>query len=233
VQATQNQYTFSGAAAFQRLVPTLDWLDPRNRTTLNYTQSYGKITDPSYIDANGNFVPETTSKSSIFHLDIERDQYITSRLYYLGMASWDHNFSQNLDLQQIYGGGIGYTVFKTPKHQLDVKATIQYERQSFFNTVENEDQSLIGSTFGADYVLHLPGSMVFNQEVLYIPAWNNLHAYSVAETNSLTFLAYKNFGFTVGTLDTYLNNVPLAFPPTKRNSFQFTAGVTYTMKSHY
>ena len=233
VQATQNQYSYSGAVALARVVPTVSWLDPRNRTTLNYSQSYGKITDPSYTDANGNFVPSTFTKSSIFHADAERDQYVTPRFYFLGQVAFDHNFSQSLDLQQIYGGGIGYTLIKTPTQELDVKATVQYERQNFFNTETDQNENLIGSTFGGYYTLHLPKSIVFTQQVLYIPAWNNTRAYSVAETNALTFPAYKNFGFSVGTLDTYLNNVPATFPPTKRNSFQFTAGVTYTMKSAY
>jgi Protein of unknown function, DUF481 len=233
VEATQNQYSFNGAVALARVVPTVSWLDPRNRTTVDYSQSYGKITDPAYTAPDGTFVPSTFSKSSILHADAERDEYVTPRFYFLGMMSFDHNYSQSLDLQQIYGGGIGYTVIKTPTQELDVKATVQYERQAFFNTVMNENQDLIGSTFGAYYTLHLPNSIIFSQQVLYIPAWNNLHAYSIAETDALTFPAYKNFGFTLGTLDTYLNNVPLTFPPTKRNSFQFTAGVTYTIKSSY
>ncbi len=233
VQATQNQYSFNGAVALQRVVPTVSWLDPRNRTLVDYSQSYGKITDPSYTDANGNFVPSTFTKSSIFHADAERDQYISPRFYFLGQVSFDHNFSQSLDLQQIYGVGVGYTIIKTPKQELDAKATVQYERQAFFNTATNQNQDLIGSTFGGYYTLHLPQSIIFSQQVLYIPAWNNTRAYSVTETNGLTFPAYKNIGFSIGTLDTYLNDVPFTFPPTKRNSFQFTAGVTYTIKSSY
>jgi Protein of unknown function, DUF481 len=233
VQATQNQYTFNGTVALARVVPTVSWLDPRNRTTIDYSQSYGKITDPAYTDANGNFVPSSFSKSSILHADAERDEYVSSRFYLLGQVAFDHNFSQSLDLQQIYGGGVGYTLIKTPKQELDVKATVQYERQNFFNTAANSNENLIGSTFGGYYTLHLPKGILFAQQLLYIPAWNELRAYSVAETNALTFPAYKNIGFSIGTLDTYLNNTPFTFPPTKRNSFQFTAGVTYTIKSAY
>jgi Protein of unknown function, DUF481 len=231
VQATQNQYSFNGAVSLARVVPTVSWLDPRNRTIIDYSQSYGKITQPSYTDVNGNFIPSTFTKTSIFHADAQRDQYVSSRFYLLGQIAFDHNYSQSLDLQQIYGGGVGYTAIRTETQQLDLKATLQYERQGFFSSSTN--QNLIGSTFGTDYTAHLPRKMVFAQQLLYIPAWNNTRAYSVAETDSLTFSAYKNFGFTLGTLDTYLNNVPLTYPPTKRNSFQFTAGVTYTIKSSY
>jgi hypothetical protein len=59
-------------------------------------------------------VPSTSTKSSILHVGAERDQYVSSRAYYLGMVSFDHNYSQSLDLQQIYGGGVGYTAMKSP-----------------------------------------------------------------------------------------------------------------------
>jgi hypothetical protein len=135
VSATQNQYTFSGALNLVRVVPTLSWLDPSNRTAINYAQSYGKITQPAYRAADGTLVPSSYTKNSILHVDAERDEYFSPRVYALGMVSFDHNYSQSLDLQQIYGGGFGWTPIKDAKQQLDLKATAQYERQAFFNVV--------------------------------------------------------------------------------------------------
>jgi hypothetical protein len=230
VAATQDTYTYTGGVSLARVVPNASWLAPRNRTTTDFSGSYGKITDPSYIDPVLGFVPETTVKTSIYHYDFERDEYVTDRLYYLGALSYDHNFSQSLQLQQIYGGGIGYTIIKQPKQTLDLKALMQYERQNFIDALPGENQNLIGSTFSANYLLHLPKGMLFNQQVAYIPAWNNLHAYSVTELNTFSIPAYKRLSLTLGTLDSYLNNPATALPPVKRNSFQFTAGVTYTFK---
>jgi hypothetical protein len=34
-------------------------------------------------------------------------------------------------------------------------------------------------------------------------------------------------------MDSYLNDPPVSLPPTKRNSFQFTMGLTYAIKSKY
>ena len=62
-------------------------------------------------------------------------------------TAFDHNFSQDLDLQQIYGGGVGWTAIKTPKHQLDLKATMQYEKQVFISGAAGTNQNLVGSTF--------------------------------------------------------------------------------------
>ncbi|WP_446741861.1 DUF481 domain-containing protein [Silvibacterium acidisoli] len=232
VSSTQNQYTFSGAAALVRVVPTVTWLDPKNRTTADFSGSYGKITQNAYT-SGGVFYPETNTKTSIYHADAERDQYFSPRLYYLGQAAFDHNFSLLLDLQQIYGGGIGWTAIKDPKQELDLKATVQYEKQSFIGDDTAANQNLIGSTFSANYTRTLPGKIAFAQQVSFIPAYNTPRAYSATETDGLTFPAYKNFGFTVGTLDTYLNDPAPAVPSTKRNSFQFTFGITYTAKSTY
>jgi len=230
VQATQNTYTFNAAINLVRVVPDVTWLAPRNRMTGDFSASYGKITDPSYIDPVLGFVPENIVKTSIYHGDFERDEYLSDRFYYLGALAYDHNFSQSLQLQQIYGGGFGYTIIKDPKQTLDLKALIQYEKQSFINPLPGENQNLIGSTFSANYLRHLPKGMLFNQQVAYIPAWNNLHAYSVTELNTFSIPAYKRLSLTLGTLDSYLNNPAAALPPVKRNSFQFTAGVTYAFK---
>ncbi len=238
VQATQDTYTFNAAVALVRVIPDVTWLNPRNRTTGDFSASYGKITDPAYIQpasagpppTPATLVPENTVKTSIYHGDFERDEYLTDRFYYLGALAYDHNFSQSLQLQQIYGGGVGYTIIKRPKQTLDLKALIQYEKQDFINPLPGENQNLIGSTFSANYLLHLPKGMLFNQQVAYIPAWNNLHAYSVTELDTFSIPAYKRLSLTLGTLDSYLNNPATALPPVKRNSFQFTAGVTYAFK---
>ena len=232
VSATQNQYTVNAAVALQRVVPTVNWLDPRNRTSVGFNESFGKITEPAYTDATGTFVPSTFTKSNIFEIDAERDQYVSKKLYYLGEVSFSHDYAQSLQLQQVYGAGFGYTLIKKPKEELDVKATAQYEKQSFFNTA-SANQNLIAATLAANYNLTLSKGIVYNQQIAYVPAFNNTRAYSANESDTLTFPAYKNFGFTVGTLDSYLNDAPITLPQTKRNSFQFTMGVTYTIKSKY
>ena len=47
VSATQNQYTVSGSVGLVRVVPTVPWLDPRNRTSADFSGSFGKITQPA------------------------------------------------------------------------------------------------------------------------------------------------------------------------------------------
>jgi hypothetical protein len=239
VSATEKQYTFTGTIGLQRTVPTVNWLDPRNKTSIGFNESYGKITQPAYTylgTAGLVTVPSIITQSAITHFAAERDQYFTSRLYVLGEVSFDHNYSQDLALQQIYGGGLGWTALKSPNQEFDLTGTLQYEKQRFFPGAGMANQNLIGSTFAAEYMLHRK-LFTFDQALSYIPAYNHPSAYSATETDSVSFPAYKNFGFTIGTIDSYLNNAPYigtaASAPTKPNSFQFTTGLNYTVKSKY
>ena len=242
VTATENQYTVSGGVALARVVPTVAWLNPRDRTSAGFTGSFGKITQPSYtIPATSTtpatFVPEVITKSAIYHAGAERDEYFSPRFYALAQTAFDHNFGQDLDLQQIYGGGMGWTTVKTPKQEFDLRATIQYEKQQFISGTtssgsSNTNLNLVGSTFAANYVLHLK-RLTYTQGLAFIPAYNDERAYSTTEADTFAFPAYKNLSFSLGTMDSYLNDPPISEPPTKRNSFQFTMGMTYAIKSKY
>jgi hypothetical protein len=111
-----------------------------------------------------------------------------------------------------------------------VKGTVQYEKQQFISGGTAGNQDLVGSTFAGTYLLHIK-LLTLTQGVSFIPAYNNSRAYSANETNTIAFPAYKRLSFSVGTIDSYLNDPPASLPPTKRNSFQFTMGITYSIKA--
>jgi hypothetical protein len=224
VEATQNSRDFTGSAALVRAIPSVTWLDPSERTLLDFSAAYGSITQPGTLG----------TKTNIIHFDAEQDWYVSPRFYFLVDAAFDHNYSQGMSLQQLYGGGAGYTLIKDPKQELDLKFDIHYERQQYFVTPGivpppplTPSKNLIGADFGDTYMLKLPHGLVFNQTAVITPAFNQTNAYSALATAGLTFPVYKRLGFTVGTLDDFLNDPAIG---SKKNSFQFTAGVTYTLK---
>ena len=120
MEATQNSRNFTGGAALARTIPTVNWLDPRNRTLFDFTGAYGTVTQPGTAG----------TKTNIIHFDAEHDWYFSPRFYFLVDAAFDHNYSQGLSLQQTYGGGLGYTVIKSPTQELDLKFDIHYEKQN-------------------------------------------------------------------------------------------------------
>ena len=80
VEATQNSVSFNTTVALVRTVPGEDWLAPRNRTMLGFSDSYGKVTQPGS--------PEL--RTSIYHAAAERDEYFSSALYGFGALAFDH-----------------------------------------------------------------------------------------------------------------------------------------------
>jgi hypothetical protein len=214
VEATQNSVSFNTAVSLVRAIPSETWLSPRNRTILDFSDSYGKVTQPG--------APEV--KTSIFHADAERDQYFTSRVYALANAAFDHNFSQGLDLQQLYGGGIGWSAIHKSSETLDFKGTLDYEKQQF--QVSSQNQNLINSVFAELYALKFARGIALNEQLAASPSWNNTRAYSAYGSVGIALPVYKRFSFNVNVIDSFLNDPPPGF---KKNSVQFTTGLSYTL----
>ena len=215
VEATQKSNTFTASIGLVRAVPSENWLDPRNRTIVDFSTSYGKLTQPN----------TPTVKTSIYHADAERDEYFTGRVYGFGQLGYDHNFSQGLDLQQAYGGGVGWTVIKSARQTLDVKASMSYINQQFADATKN--QNLVGSTFAEGYQRTLAHGILLTEQLAATPAWNNTSAYTAVGGAGLTMPVFKRLSIAMSALDTFLNDPPAGF---KKNSFQFTTGITYALK---
>lgn len=226
VQATQTSQTFTGALSLARLVPGADWLDPRNRTTFNATANYGLLREP--------FIPgvqsASTAKSEILHGDIERDEYFTRRYYFLADASADHNLGSGLNVQQDYGAGAGATLIERPTRTFDVKGDIHYEKQDFYPSggfPRGRTENLVGASIGESLLQKLPRGLVFTESGVVQPAFNVPSAFTAQAIAALAFPVYKQLAFSLTSQDNFLNNPPSGY---KKNTFQFTAGLTYTLK---
>ncbi len=218
VNSTQNSASINTAIVLARAVPPVAWMPPRQRTLLNFSSNYGKVSQPN----------TPTVKTSILHGGLEEDEYFNPRFYLLQQAMFDHNFSQGLDLQQLYGIGAGFTVIKNPVQELDVTAIVDYTKQQFAASAVAPATStnIVGSSFGDNYMRNFPKKIVFTEIAAFNPAWNHPSDYSANVALGATFPVFKNFGFSLGLIDSYLNDPPAGF---KGNSVQFNTGLTYSI----
>ena len=214
VQATQQNQSYTSSTNFFRDIPGENWMDPETRTTLTFTSSYGELDQPE----------TTTVETSIFHAQGERDRYFSPRLFTFFEAGFDHDYSQGLDLQQTYGSGIGWSTLKSEDEQLDLRAAVVYENQSFFTSSQN--QHLISSLFSEAYNRKFQNKITFHEDLSITPAWSNLNAYSGTGTLTLTIPIYKKISYTLGVTESFINNPSPGF---RKNSFQFLSGITYTL----
>ncbi|CAN5714016.1 hypothetical protein BH10ACI4_BH10ACI4_35450 [soil metagenome] len=224
VRSTQTGSNFNLGIGAVRNMPTVSYLPKRNRTIFNLAETYGKLTQPVIPQTNPATV-DSVAKTNIFHADLEQDQYFTPRFYVLATTAFDHNFSQGLDLQQLYGGGFGWTLLQSATQQLDVTANVHYEKQAF--QIPSNNQNLIGATVADNYMRHLPGKLVFTQSASFLPAFNNTNAYSANFAAGLALPVYHRLSVSFNTSDNFLNNPS---PGYKKNSYQFVTGLTYTLR---
>lgn len=215
VEATQTSKNYNAAINLVRIAPDVDWLQRRNRTIFNFSTSYGTLEQPN----------TPTVKTAIDHVSLEQDEYFSTAVYGFAEGALDHNFAQGLYLQQTYGGGIGWSLIRHPNQTLDLKAGVTYIDQHF--SVGAANQRLVGSTFEEDYSHGLWRGSKFTEQLIAEPAWNNSNALTASGNAQLTMPVYKRMSFTLGTIDNYLHDPPVGF---RKNSFQATMGLTYSLK---
>ena len=217
IRATQNSYQFQAAVSLQRTIPTVTWLDPKLRTTVNYTQSAGRVSQPGTV----------TTVTDIFHAAAERDEYFSRRGYYLQQVNFDHDTTQGLDLQQIYGGGVGATFFKQEDSEFDLTADLHYEAQAFNSSanVTAFNRKLIGSIFSEAYS-HKFGRMTFDEKTLADFAWNDENAFSASGNSAIRLPIYKKLGFSLSLIDNFQNDPQVGF---QKNSLQLSTGLAFSL----
>jgi hypothetical protein len=226
VRSTDYGETLTAGIGLVRTTPQVSFLPTLNRTTFNLQETYGKLTSP-VIPQTAPPSPAAMTLTSIFHADAEQDRYFSPRVYVLAQTAFDHNYSQGLNLQQVYGGGVGWTALKSASQQLDFKGTAQYEKQAYLASSGTPDQNIIGSTLSETYHRSLPRKLVFTESISALPAWNNTRDYSANGSVGLAMPVFKRLSLAVTTTDTYLNDPAAGY---NKNSYQFVTGISYSLK---
>jgi hypothetical protein len=93
--------------------------------------------------------------------------------------------------------------------------------------IDQPDQSLVASNFAEAFTHKFKHGVVLAQTVSATPTWNITNDWLANASVTLTVPAYKRLNIALGAIDSYLNNPPPSF---KKNSFQLTTGLTYTLK---
>jgi len=231
VTSTNSAQTYTGTVGLVRAIPTIAGLPAGSKTILNLSGTYGLAKDPEIVSGADVFQTASVTKTDILHGDLEYDKFFTPTVFGLVNASADHNFGNGLELQQAYGAGIGWGILRSPQNDLAVRTSLQYEQQQFYNGLTSglgtPTENLVSASIGETWSRTFPHNIKFNESLTLNPTFNVVKAYSGTAKAGLVFPVYKNLNFSVTTTDNYLGDPPEGF---LRNTFQFTTGVTYTLK---
>jgi hypothetical protein len=214
-ESTQDSKTVNTAFDLERSDPSANWLETRNRTTLDFNGLYGIVSQAG----------SPNIKISIYHADALRDFYFKPRVFAFLGATWDHNYSQGLNLSQAYGGGLGVVLFKGEHSELDARAGLGYTDLQFDPSSLN--RQLIGSRLSENFSHTFAHGIMLNEQAGFRPSWNYTRAYFGGFLVGLTVPVYHRFGVTLTSYDSFLNIPP---PGLNKNSFQLTIGATYSFQ---
>jgi hypothetical protein len=213
--STQDVQTLNSGINLVRSDPAESWLQVRTKTTVDFTASYSKITQPG----------TPSIKNALYHADAEEDFYASPRLFLLGGAVFDHSYSQGLDLQQTYDGGLGVVAHKAAHSEWDIRGDLGFTDQQFATSSLNK--KLVGSRFGQTYNVTFAHGITFTEDAGARLAWNYEKAFSANMNTSLSMPVFKNLGVNINSFDSFVNNPPPGF---KRNTFQIAFGIRYAIK---
>lgn len=213
VNATQSSQSYTASINLDRPVPQLDWLPERSDTQLAFQGSYGKVSQPG----------EPTLRTNILNLALEQDQYLRGSLFTFGTAQFNHNLAQGLQLQQVYGGGIGWKRVRDGS-ELDFKADLHFTRQRFLSA---PNQQFLASGFSETWIRKFSSAIVWNESIGVVPSYTNGLAYQLNGTTALVIPVYKQLSLNTSLIDSYLGNPQ---PGYQHNSLQFSSGIQFNFQ---
>jgi putative salt-induced outer membrane protein len=177
--------------------------------------------ETSLYTSNGLPGGGTTANSIVG--GIKYDRNFTKRIFGFVSADYTHDELQDLNLRQIYSGGLGLHVINTPNTTFDVLAGPNYTRETYGGGATQVDRNLAGVTLGELFMHKFGKSTTVNEVFYFYPDLSNtgeyrfsLDAASVTKINSW-------LGWQMALSDRYVTNPPIV--GTKSNDVIFSTGI--------
>jgi len=212
ISATQASTSYTSRIDLQRPVPSLAWLPQQSDTLFHFQGTYGKLSQPR----------EPTVRTSIYSAGVEQDQDVSGRLFVFGNAQLDHNLAQGLQLQQAYGGGVGWKLIQSAPTQLALRADLHWTNQRFLSRA---NERFLASSF-TESLRQNYGRVVWTQNVSLTPSYTKGLAYQMAGLSSWAVPVYRSLSLNFTVVDSYLNNPQPGF---LKNSLQISTGLQFTV----
>jgi hypothetical protein len=187
----------------------------------------------SIYSTSGIPVAGTVTASEILG-GIRFDRNIKPKLFAFVGGDFAHNALQSLDIQQIYGAGLGWHAINHPNTTLDVLAGLNYTRESYSGATvvtahASVNRNFPAITVGEDFAKKLGGPTSFTEHFYFYPDLSDINQYRFSlDAGSVTQIN-KWLGWQTTVSDRYITNPPIL--GTKSNDFVLSTGVNLAFGS--
>jgi putative salt-induced outer membrane protein len=155
---------------------------------------------------------------------VKYDRNFTKRMFVFVSADYAHDALQDLNLRQIYSGGLGVHIINTPNTTFDFLAGANYTRETYGNGVAIAvDRNLAGITLGENFMHKFGKSTTFTEVFYFYPDLSDTSQYRFALDAAAVTKINKWLGWQTTLTDRYVTDPPIA--GTKSNDVIFSTGI--------
>ena len=154
---------------------------------------------------------------------------LRKRLFVNVFNDYEYDRFQSLDLRVVMGGGLGYSVWKREKSQLDVLGGISWNHETFDPfPLKKFTRNSAEAYWGDDFAYKLSGRSAFTQNFRMFNNLSNTGQYRMNGDIGLTTKLFSWLSWNLALSDRYLSNPSAG---RKTNDFLYTTGVGITFAS--
>jgi putative salt-induced outer membrane protein len=154
------------------------------------------------------------------------DRNFTNLVFGFVSGDFSHDELQDLNLRQIYSGGLGLHAINTPYTTLDFLAGGNYTRETYSGGPPvnmQVDRNLAGFTLGENFMHKLGKSTTVNEVFYFYPDLSNTGQYRLSLDAASVTKINKWLGWQMSLSDRYVTDPPIA--GTKANDVIFSTGI--------
>ena len=175
-----------------------------------------KLYESSVYAANGTTptspVSGVTANAILGGARYDRD--ITEKMFAFGSADFTHDQLQDLTLQSIYTGGLGWHAIAHPNTTLDVFAGINYTREMYNASASSIvtsslTRNLPGITAGEDFTHKFGAISTLTEDFTFYPDLSDTSQYRFSLDAAWVTKFNKWLGWQVTAADRYITNPPI------------------------
>jgi len=215
---SQETNTLTTSVAASRERPATPIFERHVRTTFDFTTLFSHAEQKSPTPP---FVVTSTVSSRTLTADLRQDYLFSQDNFVFVFGQINHISTQDVYLQQTYGGGFGRDIVKNARTTFSVLGGPTFVQEKFFDgQLTQTIELLLGETLSEQFSKRLRLDHYFH---IY-PDLKHGGQYRFDTSAVLSFKLSNKFSVNSSLIDLYLSN-----PPTgEKNNFTLSLGIGYT-----
>jgi putative salt-induced outer membrane protein YdiY len=142
------------------------------------------------------------------------DRNITDTMFAFASADFTHDQLQDLTLQSIYAGGLGWHAINRPNTTFDILGGINYTRETYNASASSIitsslNRNLPGITAGEDFTHKFGGTSTFTEDFTFYPDLTDISQYRFSLDAGWVTKFNKWLGWQITLADRYVTNPPI------------------------